>query len=183
MLTYKGDTMNNLLLQDVEYKIQKTNFGVWHRYMYINGTSFHEFKSYTSLFGLPLVHFTYGRCPETGRRVIAKGIIAVGRLACGVIAIGQASFGLLAIGQLALGIIFGLGQLSTGLTAIAQFAISLYFGFGQFTTGYIAIGQFAIGKYVLAQFGVGDFVLSINRSDPQAIEFFKSMPVVRYFIP
>ena len=174
--------MSKLSLQDVEYEIQKTNFGVWHRYMYINGTSFHEFKSYISLFGLPLVHFTFGKCPETNRRVIAKGIIAVGRLACGVIAIGQASFGLLAIGQLALGIIFGLGQLSTGLTAVAQLAISLYFGLGQFVTGYIAIGQFALGKYVLAQAGFGEFVWSTGRSDPQAIEFFKSMPLIRYFI-
>lgn len=175
--------MKNLLLEEVEYKIQETNFGVWHRYMYINGTSFHEFKSYASLFGLPLVHFTYGRCPETGRRVIAKGVIAVGRLACGVIAIGHASLGLVAIGQLALGIIFGLGQLSTGTMAVAQFAIGIYFGLGQFATGYIAIGQFAIGKYVLAQGGVGEFVLSMGRSDPEAIEFFKSMPVIRYFIP
>lgn len=175
--------MSNLLLQEVEYKIQETNFGVWHRYMYINGTSFHEFKSHTSLFGLPLVHFTYGRCPETGRRVIAKGVIAIGRLACGIVAIGHASLGLLAIGQLALGIVFGLGQLSTGLTAVGQAAISLYFGLGQFATGYIAIGQFAIGKYVLAQGGVGEFVLSMKRADPQAIEFFKSIPVVRYFIP
>lgn len=175
--------MSNLLLQEVEYKIQETNFGIWHRYMYINGTSFHEFKSYASLFGLPLVHFTYGRCPETGRRVIAKGIIAVGRLACGVIAIGHASLGLVAVGQLALGIIFGLGQLSTGITAVAQFAISMYFGLGQFATGYIAIGQFAIGKYVLAQAGIGEFVLSMTRADQQAIEFFKSMPVIRYFIP
>ncbi|MHC4488397.1 MAG: hypothetical protein ACYS9C_04820 [Planctomycetota bacterium] len=175
--------MSNLLLQEVEYKIQETNFGVWHRYMYINGTSFHEFKSHKSLFGLPLVHYTYGRCPETGRRVIAKGIIAVGRLACGIVAIGHASLGLLAIGQLAIGIVFGLGQLSTGLTAVGQAAISLYFGLGQFATGYIAIGQFAIGKYVLAQVGIGEFVLSMKRADPEAIEFFKALPVIRYFIP
>jgi hypothetical protein len=174
--------MQNLLLQEVEYKIQETNFGVWHRYMYINGTSFHEFKSYTSLFGLPLVHFTYGRCPETGRRKIAKGIIAVGRLACGFIAVGHASLGLVAIGQLAIGIILGLGQLSSGLVALGQGAIAAYLGVGQLVIGYAAIGQLAIGKYVLAQGGVGEFVLSMKRADPQAIEFFKSIPVVRYFI-
>jgi hypothetical protein len=174
--------MVNLLLEDIEYKVEETNWGVWRRYMYINGTSFHEFKSRTTLFGLPLLHFTYGRCPETGRRLCAKGIIAIGRLACGFIAIGQASLGLLAIGQLAIGVIFGLGQLSSGMGAIGQMAIAGYFGLGQFVAGYITIGQLALGKYVLAQFGIGEHVLSMNRADPQAIEFFKALPVIRYFL-
>jgi hypothetical protein len=175
--------MGNLLLEKVEYKIEETKFGTWLRYMYVNGTSFHEFKSRTIVFGLPLVHFTYGRCPETGRRKIAKGIIAVGRLACGFIAIGHASLGLLAIGQLAIGIILGLGQLSSGLVALGQGAIAAYLGLGQFVIGYAAIGQCALGKYVLAQFGAGEFVWSIKNADRQAIEFFKALPVIQLFIP
>ena len=175
--------MGNLLLEDVKYKIEETKFGTWQRYMYINGTSFHEFKSHTTLFGIPLVHFTYGRCPETGKRKIAKGIIAVGRLACGFIAIGHASLGLLAIGQLAIGIILGLGQLSSGLVALGQGAIAAYLGLGQFVIGYAAIGQFALGKYVLAQIGFGEFVWSIKQADQQAIEFFKTLPIIRLFIP
>ena len=175
--------MSNLLLEQVEYKTQETNLGTWRRYMYINGTSFHEFKSHTTMFGIPLIHYTYGRSPETGRRVIAKGIIAVGRIACGFIAIGHASLGLLAIGQLALGIIFGLGQLSSGIAALGQLAIGAYLSIGQFAAGYIAIGQFAFGKYVLAQLGVGEFVWSTTRADFQAIEFFRTFPVIRYFIP
>ena len=83
--------MDNLLLEEVEYKIEETNFGVWRRFGYIDGTSFHEFKSHNSWMGLPLVHYTFGRNPETGRRVVAKGVIAVGRLACGIVAIGHAS--------------------------------------------------------------------------------------------
>jgi hypothetical protein len=175
--------MGNVLLEEVEYKIEETSFGVWHRYGYINGTSFHEFKSHKRMFGLPLVHFTYGRCPETGRRRIAKGVIAVGRLACGIIAIGHASLGVLAVGQLAIGILFGLGQLSTGLAAVGQAAISLYFGLGQFASGYVAIGQLAVGKYVLAQAGFGEYVWSVSRSDPEAIELLKALPVIRYFLP
>lgn len=175
--------MRNLLLDEVEYKIKETSLGTWRSFMYINGTSFHEFKTKATLFGLPMLHYTYGRSPETGRRVCAKGIIAVGRLACGFIAIGQASLGLLAIGQLAIGVIFGLGQLSSGILAVGQVAIAAYFGFGQFVSGYIAIGQFALGKYVLAQLGLGQYVWSIRRADPQAIEFFKTLPAIRYFIP
>ena len=175
--------MGNLLLEEVEYKIDQTNFGTWRRYVYTNGTSFSEFKSHATLFGLPLIHYTYGKNPETGRRVLAKGIIAVGRLACGFIAIGHISFGLVAIGQIAIGLVFGLGQLSTGLAAIGQLAIAAYLGLGQIAAGYIAIAQFGIGKYVLAQAGFGEFVWSVNRADPQAVEFFKALPIVQHFIP
>ena len=175
--------MRNVLLDEVEYKIKETSLGTWRSFMYINGTSFHEYKSHATLFGLPVLHYTYGRSPETGRRICAKGIIAVGRLACGFIAIGQASLGLLAIGQVAFGVIFGLGQLSSGVAALGQVAIAAYLGLGQFVSGYIAIGQMALGKYVLAQLGLGQHVWSMSRADPQAIEFFKALPVVQYFIP
>ena len=175
--------MPNILLEEIEYKIDETSFGTWRRYGYIDGTSYHEFKSRATILGLPLVHYTYGRNPEIGRRKCARGIIAVGRFACGVIAIGHASFGLIAFGQLAIGIIFGLGQLATGIWAIGQIAIGLVFGLGQVATGYVAIGQFAFGKYVLGQFGSGEFVWSMKRADMQAIEFFKNLPVIKDFLP
>jgi len=175
--------MSNLLLEEVEYKIQETSFGIWRRYMYINGTSFHEFKTHKTIFGIPLIHYTYGRSPETGKRVCAKGIIAIGRIACGFIAIGQAALGLLAIGQLAIGVLLGLGQLSSGIAALGQVAIGAYVGIGQFVTGYIAVGQFALGRYVLAQIGFGEYVWCTGRTDSQAVEFFRTFPVIRYFIP
>jgi hypothetical protein len=80
------------------------------------------------------------------------------------------------------GLIFGLGQLSTGLAAAGQVALAAFLGLGQLATGYIAIGQLALGRYVLAQAGFGEFVWSVKRADPQAIEFFKSLPLIRYFI-
>ena len=150
-------------------------------YGYENGTSFHEFKSHIGLLGLPLIHYTYGKNPETGRRVVAKGVIAVGRIAYGIIAIGQVSIGLLAIGQFAIGFLFGLGQLSIGLAAIGQAAIGVYFGLGQVAVGQVAIGQLAYGKYVLAQLGFGENVLSMTRRDDAAFEFFKSFPVIKNF--
>ena len=174
--------MRNVLLEKPEYKIEQTATGVWRHYGYENGTSFHEFKSNATWHGLPVIHYTYGRNPETGRRVCAKGVIAVGRIACGIVAIGQASIGLIAIGQLAIGLLFGFGQLSTGVAAVAQAAIGVYFGLGQLATGYIAIGQFAFGKYVLAQFGAGEFVLSMTRKDSQAIEFFKTWPIIKNYL-
>jgi len=167
--------MKNLLLENVEYKITKTSFGIWRRFAHPNGWFFEEFISYKKIWGLPLVHFTRGRNPETGRRVIAKGIIAIGRLACGILAIGQASAGVLAIGQLAIGLLFGLGQLSTGLFSIGQFAIGVIFGIGQIATGYVSIGQFGLGKYVLAQRGIGHYVWDTKSKSKIAKDFFKSL--------
>ena len=173
--------MKNLLLEKVEYKVETTNFGVWRRFLYPNGAYFVEFKSHAIFFGLPLLHYTRGKCPETGKRVVAKGVIAVGRLAMGILAIGHASFGVIAIGQLGLGLLLGLGQGATGLYAIGQAAIGLMFGLGQMATGEIAIGQVAYGTYVLAQVGYGDYVWSMNRADPEAVLFFKSL--LARFIP
>ena len=173
--------MPNILLEKVEYKVEKTKLGTWRRYGYVTGLSFHEFRSDATFMGLPLIHYTFGRNPETGRRVVAKGVIAVGRFACGIVAIGHVSLGLIAVGQLAIGILFGLAQLATGLAAVGQGAIGLYFGLGQFATGQIAIGQFAIGTYVLAQGGLGKHVLSMARRDEQAIEFFRAFFLTRNF--
>ena len=141
--------------------------------MYPTGVSFREYKSTKTVFGLPFMHYAYGKSPETGKRVVAKGILAIGRIACGVIAIGQASFGVIAIGQLAIGILFGLGQATTGIAAIGQLVLGVAFGLGQFSTGIIAIGQFASGKYVLAQVGFGKYVWSPKYADPIAVEFFR----------
>ncbi|MDI6764658.1 MAG: hypothetical protein QME83_16765 [Thermodesulfobacteriota bacterium] len=166
--------MKNLLLEKVEYKIETTSFGIWKRFAYPNGKYFAEFRSHATFWGLPFLHYTRGICPETGRRVVAKGIVAVGRLAMGVLAIGQASFGLIAMGQAGLGLLFGLGQGATGLYAIGQIAIGVWLGAGQVATGEIAIGQVAFGKYVLAQLGFGEHVWSMDRADPEAVAFFKA---------
>jgi len=185
--------MGNLLLEEVEYKVEETSFGVWRRYGYADGTSYHEFKSHKSMFGLPLVHYTYGKNPETGRRVWAKGVFAIGCFARGIIPVGMVStgliavglltFGLISVGLLAIGIAFGFGQLSTGVVALGQIAIGVLFGAGQITTGYVAIGQVALAKYVLAQIGIGKYVWCMGRTDPEAVEFFKALPLIRYFLP
>ena len=174
--------MKNVLLEKPDYRIEQTARGVWRHFVYESGRGFHEFKSYANFNGLPLIHYVSGICPETGRHVTAKGVIAIGRVAMGLIAIGQASIGVIAIGQLAIGLLFGLGQLTCGIASIGQVAIALAFGFGQVTTGYIAIGQIAYGKYVLAQFGFGEHVLSMLRKDQQAIDFFKTLPILKDFI-
>jgi hypothetical protein len=167
--------MDNLLLQNVEYKIDETPRGVWRRFLYPTGELYEEFTSHRRLLGLPLVHYTRGRCPETGKRKTAKGVIAVGRVAVGVVAVGQMATGFIAIGQLALGVLFGLGQAATGAACLGQLALAAGFGLGQFVTGHVAIGQFAFGHYVLAQLGVGVHVWDTQGTDPAAEQFFRSL--------
>lgn len=167
--------MKNLLLEAVEYKITETPFGAWRRFVYPNGDLFEEFIAYKILMGLPLLHYTRGKCPETGKRIVAKGVIAIGRLAVGGLAIGHASAGLIAIGQLAIGVFFGLGQASTGIYAVGQLAIAYLFGIGQLATGITAIGQFGLGKYVLAQFGIGEYVWDMRGAAPEATEYFRAL--------
>src|SRR4051794_22959082 len=164
----------NVLRNDVDYITQETANGVWRRYLYPNGRRFAEFKSYLNVGGLPLIHYTQGICPQTGRRVTAHGIIAIGRIASGVIAIGQFAMGLIAIGQLSIGLILAIGQASFGTVCFGQLAAGLLFGAGQFATGQIAIGQIAYGRYVLAQIGFGKHVVDMHCVDPLAKSYFLS---------
>ena len=106
-----------------------------------------EWKSETTMFGLPLVHIAFGWDLRTGRLMVAKGIIAI----------GQFGIGLITIAQFGIGIIFGLGQFMFGTFIIAQFALGLLFALGQFAFGTYAIGQFAAGKYVRAWINLGKF--------------------------
>lgn len=167
--------MPNLLLNDVEYLVEETRLGVWRRYVYETGARFDEFRSHARFMGWPVIHYTRGKCPETGRRIVAKGVLAVGRVAVGGLAVGQAAFGLIAVGQLGIGLLLGFAQAATGLIAIGQLALGIQFGLGQIATGVVAIGQLAAGQYVLAQMGVGMHVLSMTRSDPAALEFFQPL--------
>ena len=162
----------NLLLEDVQYLVQETENGVWRRFLYPNGSRFAEFKTHLQWASLPLVHYTYCICPETGKRITARGVIAIGRVARGMIAIGQASIGLVAIGQASIGLVLGIGQATLGASCLGQLALGLIFGAGQFATGQIAIGQLAFGTYVLAQMGWGQHVIDTRTFDPAAKDFF-----------
>lgn len=112
----------NLLLRQVEYAYTPTRGGKLRRYLYPSEQMFAEYVSRARVGGLPLVHITWGVSPETGRRVTATGVVAIGRRAMGVVAIGQMAVGMVAIGQLAIGVLFGLGQATTGAVALGQVA-------------------------------------------------------------
>jgi hypothetical protein len=164
----------NVLLEPVEYKVEETSFGRWRRFLSPQGIAFAEFTSHRQIWGLPLLHYTSGISPETGKRKAARGFIAVGRVAFGVVAVGQAAFGVVAIGQLALGLVVGLGQATTGALALGQAALGLAAA-GQFAMGLVAAGQVAVGYYTLAAFGVGVHLWTPRHVDPAAQAFFRSL--------
>ena len=125
----------------------------------------YEWKSKTTVLGWPLVHIAVGRNRQTGKLMVAKGVIAI----------GQFGIGLITIAQFGIGILLGFGQVVGGTLAIGQFALGTYFGLGQFATGVTAIGQLALGKYVLAQLGYGKYVWSTRIRDPRAVEYFGNL--------
>ncbi len=47
------------------------------------------------------------------------------------------------------------------------------YNLGQFVTGYVAIGQFAAGDWLLCVKGIGEHVWSVDRGDPEAVQFFQ----------
>ncbi len=147
--------MKDMSAAPVDYRIDTTAWGTWRSFLSPTGQHFREFRSHMAILGWPLIHYTNGVSPETGRRKMASGFIAVGRKAFGVVAIGQLAIGLVTIGQASLGLLLGIGQLSTGVVAVGQAAIGLQLGLGQLATGAVAIGQIGWGRHVLAQFGSG----------------------------
>lgn len=91
----------------------------------------YEWRTQSSLCGLPLIHVAWGRGKE-GRKLVAKGVIGIGQYALGIISISQFGLGVICISQ------FGIGVL-----AIAQFSISL-----------ASVSQFAVAAWTIAQSGI-----------------------------
>ena len=89
----------------------------------------YEYKSQTTLFGLPLVHISFKYRPNR-IPVVAKGIIAIGQFGCGVVTIAQFGIGILAFSQFAIGA-FALAQFGAAYSLIAQIGIYINEGHGQ----------------------------------------------------
>lgn len=124
-----------------------------------------EWKSNARLFGWPLVHVAFGRRKETGRLMVAQGVVAIGQFAVGFITIAQ--FGI--------GFLFALGQFVCSPIAVAQVALGIIFGLGQVATGITAVGQIAFGKYVLAQWGIGEHLWTPGIRDQEAVNHFRGI--------
>ena len=102
----------------------------------------YEYKSSTTLFGLPLVHINVGRFGLYR----ARGIIAVGNVATGLVSIGLISAGLLSFGCLSLGLL-AMGAAALGLVALGGIALGAGIAADGLAVGWLAIGGLAKGVY------------------------------------
>src|SRR6185295_16539560 len=121
-----------------------------------------EYRSKLEIFGVPLLHVARGLDPQTGRRRVARGIIAIGETAVGVIASGGIAVGGIVFGGLGIGLISFSG-LSLGLVlAIGGVAIG-GFAWGGLSVGIVALGGMTVGYYAFGGQGFGSYVLSETR--------------------
>jgi tRNA A-37 threonylcarbamoyl transferase component Bud32 len=132
----------------------------------------YEYKSKTTVFGLPLVHIATGIDLRTGRKRIAKGIIALGDIAVGVMAYGGLAVGGITFGGCSLGVI-SLGGLSVGvLLAVGGAAISGGLSIGGLAIGAVGLGGMAIGVYAFGGGALGLHAMSGEGIDPEAEKLF-----------
>ena len=166
--------MSEMLEDNLEARVQELEQELERLKRPTRRPSGREWKSDTTIWGIPLVHVAYGR-DENGKLRVAKGIIAIGQFAIGGITIAQFGIGFLfGFGQFVLAPL-AIGQFAFALAAIGQFAITWLFGLGQFATGYVAVGQVAFGEWVLGQGGWGSHMWTTVRKDPEAVAFFKGI--------
>lgn len=140
----------------------------------VNGPSRWDFdyQSRRRVFGWPLLHVTRGVDPATGRRRVARGVIAVGDRACGVVAFGGIATGVFAFGAVGIGV-FAFGGFALGLCAYAGFGLAALLAFAGGAVAPVAIGGVAIGWFACGGAAWGEFVSSPMRQDPQALALFE----------
>jgi len=95
-----------------------------------------EFKSKTTLIGLPLLHISFKYRPNRVP-VPAKGIIAIGQFAWGIFTLSQFGIGLVSVSQFTVAG-FALAQFAFAYSLIAQLGIYIHEGHGQLV---ISLGQ------------------------------------------
>jgi len=88
-----------------------------------------EYKSKTTLAGLPLLHISFKYRPNRAP-VPAKGIIAIGQFACGVFTLSQFGVGLVSVSQFTIAG-YALAQFAFAYKLIAQIGIYINEGHGQ----------------------------------------------------
>ena len=130
-----------------------------------------DYRSQRTLWGRPLLHIATGRDPATGKRRVARGVIAIGTFARGVVAIGVFASGWIAIGVFAAGAL-ALGGFAVGLLALAGSAVGLVFAMGKVAVGGLAMGGAAIGYLAYGDTARGVHAVDGKGIDQFAAEFF-----------
>ena len=120
------------------------------------GRGGYEYKSKTTLWGMPLVHVNLGMGMKRARGVIAigvvaRGIISLGLVSIGVFSVGFIGLGVFGFGSVAIGLLLAGGAISIGAVAVGAIAVGLV------STGALAVGMYAQGALAVAsRVAVGD---------------------------
>ena len=88
-----------------------------------------EYKTETTLFGLPLLHVSFKYRPNRVP-VPARGVIAIGQFAFGILTLSQFGVGVVSISQFTMAA-YALAQFGVAYSLIAQFGIYIHEGYGQ----------------------------------------------------
>ncbi|HWY86467.1 MAG TPA: serine/threonine-protein kinase, partial [Gemmataceae bacterium] len=130
-----------------------------------------EYRSKTTIFGVPLLHIAFGFDPRTGRKRMARGIFAFGDIALGAVAFGGLAMGGVCFGGLSLGLV-SMAGLALGLVgAFGGVAIGT-FAFGGLAVGGVAMGGMAVGYYAYGGGGWAVHAMVGGHADPEAMAFF-----------
>lgn len=101
----------------------------------------YEYKSERTLWGLPLIHVSFGRGHHW-----ARGILAIGNIATGFVALGGIAAGLLSLGGVSFGLLLALGAVTLGGVSVGGVALGLL-AWGGIALGWLAVGGCAVGVY------------------------------------
>jgi tRNA A-37 threonylcarbamoyl transferase component Bud32 len=114
-----------------------------------------DYRSKTTLLGWPLLHIATGIDPQTRRKRVARGWVALGDVAVGLFAAGGTAYGGIAIGGFSVGFL-AVGGFAVGmLVALGGGALSFGVSAGGLAVGSFAIGGCALGLKALGGMAVG----------------------------
>ncbi|MFH1075381.1 MAG: zinc ribbon domain-containing protein [Pseudomonadota bacterium] len=88
-----------------------------------------EYKSKTTLMGIPLLHISFKYRPNRVP-VPAKGVVAIGQFACGIFTLSQFGIGVVSVSQFTVAV-YALAQFAFAYSLIAQLGIYIHEGHGQ----------------------------------------------------
>ena len=89
----------------------------------------YEYKSQTTILGLPLLHISFKYSPNR-LPVPARGIFAVGQFAYGIFTVSQFGIGVVSVSQFTLAA-YALAQFAFAYSLVAQLGIYIHSGHGQ----------------------------------------------------
>jgi eukaryotic-like serine/threonine-protein kinase len=130
-----------------------------------------EYRSKTTVFGWPLVHVATGVDSVTGRKLSAKGIIAMGNSPRGVIAFGDVAVGVIACGIFGYGLV-SMSVVAVGVVALGSLAVGMALAMGGMAVAPVALGGAVLGYFANGALAWGVHPMAPGVSDPLAVRFF-----------